>query len=57
MFRVEPYGEELVVITADRRSLKKLYDFLRSDGAFYAEGRTDVDFVVNGLSEEMDKNG
>lgn len=31
--------------------LKVLYDFLRSDDVFHAEGRSKVDFVVNRIAQ------
>lgn len=33
-----------------KEELKVLYDFLRSDDVFWAEGRSKVDFVVNRLA-------
>jgi len=60
MFRVEPVyisdkpnDGDLFTITASRKELKALFDFLRSDDVFYAEGRSSVDFVVNGLNKEI----
>ena len=60
MFRVEPVyisdqpnDGDLFTITASRKDLKVLFDFLRSDDVFYAHDRSSVDFVVNGLSEEI----
>ena len=62
MFQVEPVyisdapnDGDLFTITASRKELKALYDFLRSDEAFYADGRSSVDFVVNGLTKEMNQ--
>lgn len=49
----KPNDEDLFVLVTKRKDIKKLYDFLRSDDAFYAEGRIEVDFVVNALSEEL----
>lgn len=61
MFRVEPVyisdqpnDGDLFTITASRKDLKVLFDFLRSDDVFYAHDRSSVDFVVNGLSKEID---
>ena len=61
MFKVEPVywsdnpnDGDLFTITASRKELKALFDFLRSDDAFYAHDRSSVDFVVNGLRKEID---
>jgi hypothetical protein len=60
MFKVEPINVgdqpndgDLFTITASRKELQLLFDFLRSDDAFYAEGRSSVDFVVNSLTKEI----
>ena len=49
----EPNDGDLFTITASRNDLRKLFDFLRTDDVFYAEGRSSVDFVVNGLWKEI----
>lgn len=60
MFRVEPVyisdepnDGDLFTITASRKDLKILYDFLRSDDVFISTDRSSVDFIVNGLSKEI----
>jgi len=60
MFIVKPInvGEhrndgDLFTITASRKELKALYDFMRTDDVFHADGRIDMDFVVNALRKEI----
>jgi ribosome assembly protein YihI (activator of Der GTPase) len=36
--------------------LKVLYDFLRSDDVFHAEGRSKVDFVVNRIAPLVERD-
>lgn len=41
------------IIKASRKELRTLFDFLRSSDVFLAEGRSSVDFVVNGLWKDI----
>lgn len=60
MFKVEPVcisdkpnDGDLFTVTASRKNLKTLFDFLRSDEVFSASDRSSVDFVVNALWKEI----